>query len=42
MFGMNGQNLGDIEADIAAPVVELGLQTVVVSISATIELDTPR
>ncbi len=30
-----------IEADIAAPVVELGLQTVVVSISATIELDTP-
>jgi len=31
-----------IEADIAEPVVELGLQTVVVSISATIELDTPR
>ena len=31
-----------IEADIAAPVVELGLQTVVVSIAATIELDMPR
>ena len=30
-----------MEADIAAPVVELGQQTVVVSITATIELDTP-
>ncbi|HIN93983.1 MAG TPA: DUF541 domain-containing protein [Alphaproteobacteria bacterium] len=31
-----------MEADIAAPVVELGVRAVIVSISATIELDPPR